>query len=97
MSDLTLTPLPDPPCGATAPDGQACPSDSTVVVAAEWPTNYSMAVWRCDDHVGASVEAARRHSTDAVITVTPLAIADQPAEPTPEPPTTPNRSLRLIR
>jgi hypothetical protein len=96
MSDLTLPPLPDPPCGATAPDGQACPSDSTVVVAVEWPTCYAMAVWRCHDHAGASVEAALRHNADAVITVTPLAITDQATEPAPDPPTT-KRSLRLIR
>jgi hypothetical protein len=56
-----------------------------------------MAVWRCHDHAGASVEAAFRYSADAVITVTPLAIVDQAAEPGPEPPITAKRSLRLIR
>jgi hypothetical protein len=99
MSDPT--PLPNPGCGATAPDGEACPSDSTVVVAAEWPTGYpthSMAVWRCNDHVGESVEAALRTSPDAVITVTPLAIADQAAEqPAPEQPASTQRSLHLVR
>jgi hypothetical protein len=99
MSDLSA--LPNPGCGATAPDGEACPSDSTVVVASEWPTGYpmySMAVWRCNDHVGESVETALRISPDAVITVTPLAIADQAAEqPAPEPPAPTQRSLHLVR
>jgi hypothetical protein len=97
MTDLTLPPLPNPPCGATAQDGQACQNDATVVVASEWPTGYAMAVWRCHDHAGASVEATLRYSTEAVITVTPLAIADQAAQPTPEPPVTAERSPRLIR
>jgi hypothetical protein len=74
-----------------------CPCESTVVVAAEWPTGYSMAVWRCDGHVGASVEAARRYSRDALVTVTPLALLDQPPEPAPEPPAPTERSLRLVR
>jgi hypothetical protein len=75
-----------------------CPHDSTVVVAAEWTTGYSMAVWRCQHHVGASVEAALRHSTDAVVTVTPLACFDEAAEPAPEPPpATTERTLRLLR
>jgi hypothetical protein len=97
MSDHTLTPLPDPPCGATTPGGDMCPSDSTLVVAAEWTTGYSMAVWRCHAHVGASVEAALRYSGDAVVTVTPLTRLDQEAEPAPEPPTTGEPPLRLIR
>jgi hypothetical protein len=94
MSDIT--PLPNPGCGATAPDGEACPSDSTIVVAAEWPTGYpmhSMAVWRCRDHVGESVETALRISPDAVITVTPLTSADH----APEPPAPTRRSLHLVR
>jgi hypothetical protein len=63
-------------------------ADSTVVVAAEWTTGYSMAVWRCHGHVGKSVEACLRHSSDAVVTVTPLTrlAQEQEAEPTPEPP-----------
>jgi hypothetical protein len=74
-----------------------CPHDSTAVVAAEWPTGHSMAVWRCHGHVGASVEATLRHSGDAQVTVTPLALLDQPAEPAPEPPAPTERSLRLVR
>jgi hypothetical protein len=97
MANPTLPPLPDPPCGATMPDGQPCPHDSTVVVAAEWTTGYSMAVWRCHDHVGASVEATLRYSGDAVVTVTPLARFDEATEPAPEPPPTGERSLRLLR
>jgi hypothetical protein len=55
-------------------------------------------VWRCDDHVGESVETALRTSPDAVITVTPLAIADQAAEqPAPEQPAPTQRSLHLVR
>jgi hypothetical protein len=98
MTDLS--PLPNPGCGATAPDGEACPSDSTVVVASEWPTGYPMhsrAVWRCNDHVGESVETALRISPDAVITVTPLTNADQAPEPAPEPPAPTQRSLQLVR
>jgi hypothetical protein len=95
MSDFT--PLPNPSCGAALPDGTVCPSDSAVMVASEWPTGYSMAVWRCHGHVGASVEAALRHSDDAIITVTPLAIIDQPPEPAPELPATTERTLRLVR
>jgi hypothetical protein len=94
MSDLT--PLPHPPCGATSPDGDTCPSDSTVMVASEWPTGYSVAVWRCHDHVGASVETALRLHADAVITVTPLALIDHD-EPTPDPSTTDQPPLRLVR
>jgi hypothetical protein len=66
------------------------------VVASEWPTGYALAVWRCDDHVGASVEAARRLSPDAVITVTPLATIDHD-EPTPDPATRDQPPLRLVR
>jgi hypothetical protein len=68
------------------------------VVASEWPTGYALAVWRCHSHLSASVEAALRHSNDAVVTVTPLALSDQTAEPpAPQPPTTTDRSLRLVR
>jgi hypothetical protein len=74
-----------------------CPSDSAVVVASEWPTGYAMVVWRCHDHVGASVEDALRYSADAIVTVTPLAQIDQPDDPAPEPPVPTERSLRLVR
>jgi hypothetical protein len=97
MSDHTLIPLPDPPCGATTPGGDMCPADSAVVVTAEWTTGYSMAVWRCPGHIGASVEACLRYSNDAVVTVTPLTMLAQQAEPTPEPPPPGERPLRLIR
>jgi hypothetical protein len=43
------------------------------------------------------VEAALRHSGDALVTVTPLALFDQAAEPAPEPPAPTERSLRLVR
>jgi hypothetical protein len=57
-----------------------------------------MAVWRCHGHVSASVEAALRHSNDAVVTVTPLALLNQTTgPPAPEPPMTTDRSLRLVR
>jgi hypothetical protein len=76
-----------------------------VIVASEWSTGYATAIWRCHDHIGASVEAALRLSPQAVITVTPLAALDDTtedtAEPTDEPspdsPTEDRPSLRLVR
>jgi hypothetical protein len=94
MSDLS--PLPDPPCGAVSPDGDPCPSDSAVIVAAEWPTGYSAAVWRCHAHLGESVEAAVRLSPGAVITVTPLATIGHPDEPSPDSPSGDRPPLRLV-
>jgi hypothetical protein len=94
MHDLTS--LPDPPCGDISPDGDTCPSESTVIVAAEWPTGYSVAVWRCHDHAGTSVDAALRLHADAVITVTPLTTIDR-NEPAPDSPTTGQPPLRLLR
>jgi hypothetical protein len=98
MSDHT--PLPNPTCGAIAPDGEACPSDSAVIVASEWPTGYATLIWRCPEHVGASVETALRLSPQSVITVTPLtAIDDTPEdtdEPSPDSPPPDRPPLRLI-
>jgi hypothetical protein len=74
MSDHT--PLPNPPCGAVAPGGDLCPSDSAVIIASEWPTGYATLIWRCPGHIGASVEAAHQLSPQSVITVTPLAAID---------------------
>jgi hypothetical protein len=108
-----LTPLPNPSCGAIAPDGQMCPSDSAAIIAAEWPTTgYATLTWRCDDHIGASVEAAHQLSPQSVITVTPLAAIDDTtdnsaadtaegsaqhaSDPTPDSPTAGRPTLRLI-
>jgi hypothetical protein len=100
MSDIT--PLPNPSCGATSPDGDPCPSDSTVIIASEWPTTgYATAIWRCPDHIGASVEAAHQLSPQSVVTVTPLAAIDDtpdhPDEPIPDSPTGDRPALRLVR
>jgi hypothetical protein len=108
-----LTPLPNPSCGAIAPDGEMRPSDSAAIIAAEWPTTgYATLIWRCDDHVGASVEAAHRLSPQSVITVTPLAAIDdttedtaedtaedsakRPGQPNPDAPTPGRPMLRLV-
>jgi hypothetical protein len=104
------TPLPNPSCGATSPDGDLCPSDSTVIIAAEWPTTgYATVIWRCPGHIGASVEAAHHLSPQSVITVTPLAAIDDttedtpddttehPDEPTPDASAGDRPSLRLVR
>jgi hypothetical protein len=104
MSDLS-PPLPNPPCGAISPDGDACPSDSTVIVASEWPTGYATAIWRCHGHLGESVEAAVQLSPHSVVTVTPLeaieniaaATAEPADEPNPDSPTGDRPSLRLVR
>jgi hypothetical protein len=99
MSDLSA--LPAPPCGAISPDGDACPSESAVIVASEWLTGYARAVWRCHGHLGASVEAALQVSPGAVVTVTPLAAIDHTDdhtdEPNPDSPTGDRPSLRLVR
>jgi hypothetical protein len=96
----TSPPLPSPPCGAVSPEGEACLSDSAAIVASEWPTGYSMAVWRCADHVSASVEAALRLSPDAVVTITPLAAIDDTledtGEPSPDSPPPDRPPLRLV-
>jgi hypothetical protein len=98
MSDLT--PLPDPPCGAITPDGEACPSDSAAIIASEWPTGYATLIWRCPEHIGASVEAALRLSPQSIITVTPLTAiddtAEDTAEPSPDPPPPDRPPLRLV-
>jgi hypothetical protein len=80
-----LTALSNPSCGAISLDGGLCLSDSTVIVASEWPTGYATAICRCQDHVGASVEAALRISPQAVITVTPLVANEDTAANTDEP------------
>jgi hypothetical protein len=90
------TPLPDPPCGAISPDGDPCLSDSTVIVAAEWPTGYSAAVWRCISHIGESVEAVVQLNPGAVVTVTPLATIGDPDEPSPDSPPRDQPPLRLV-
>jgi hypothetical protein len=99
MSDIT--PLPNPACGAVAPDGEACPSDSAAIIASEYPTGYATLVWRCPGHVGASVETALQLSPQSVVTVTPLtAIDDTPedtGEPTPDSPPPEHPPLRLVR
>jgi hypothetical protein len=104
MSDHT--PLPNPSCGAISPDGDLCPSDSTVIIASEWPTTgYTTAIWRCPAHIGASVEAAHHLSPQSIVTVTPLAAIDDTPEdsaehtdePTPGSPTAGRPPLRLVR
>jgi hypothetical protein len=79
-----LTPLPNPSCGAVSTDGELCPSDSAVIIASEWPTGYAAVIWRCQDHIGASVDAAVRLSPQSVVTVTPLAAIDNTAGNTGE-------------
>jgi hypothetical protein len=103
MSDLT--PLPNPSCGAVAPDGDLCPSDSAVIIASEWPTGHATLIWRCPHHIGASVEAAFGLSPQSVITVTPLAAidtttddtAEHTKEPSPDSSAEDRPALRLIR
>jgi hypothetical protein len=77
-----------------------------VIIASEWPTTgYATAIWRCPDHICASVETALHLSPQSVITVTPLAAledtpddtADHPDEPTPDSPTADRPALRLVR
>jgi hypothetical protein len=106
MSDLT--PLPNPSCGAVAPDGDLCPSDSAVIITSEWPTGYATLIWRCPDHIGTSVEAAHQLSPQSVITVTPLTAidtmedttedtAEHTEEPTPDASAEDRPALRLVR
>jgi len=95
MSDFT--PLLDPPCGAISPDGNMCPSDSTVMVVSECPTGYVTMVWRCHEHLAGSVETAIRVSRDAVVTVTPLAIIDRTNAPSPDSATSGQPPLRPVR
>jgi hypothetical protein len=83
MSDLS-PPLPNPSCGAVAPDGDLCPSDSAVIIASEWPTGYATLIWRCPHDIGASVEAAYHLSPQSVITMTPLAAIDTTTDDTAE-------------
>jgi hypothetical protein len=95
-----LSPLPSLPCGAISPGGDTCPSDSAAIVASEWPTGYAAAIWRCHDHIGASVEAALRLAPQAIVTVTPLTAIDHTDdhtdEPSPDSPTGDRPSLRLV-
>jgi hypothetical protein len=86
-------PLPDPPCGATLPDGDYCPSPSAAIVAAEHSTGAAVLLWRCQDHIGASVDHFVRACPDAVITVTPLTVA----EPAPPPDSPHGGPLRLVK
>jgi hypothetical protein len=80
--------------------GAKFPSDSTAIVASEWPTGYATAIWRCHNHVGASVEDALRLSPHAVLTVTPLTAIDHTDyytdEPSPDSPPGDRPSLRLV-
>jgi hypothetical protein len=70
-----LIPLPDPPCGAALPDGSSCPAASTAVVTAEHPAGRVLLAWTCPDHIAPSVEASVRSCPDAIVAVTPLALA----------------------
>jgi hypothetical protein len=94
MSNPTPT-LPDPLCAATLPDGSYCPSPSTVTVAADHPTGSSLLLWRCDEHITPAVDTCVHTCPDAIITITPLAITDQPPPQPPEPPAKPQ--LHLVR
>jgi hypothetical protein len=80
-----------------------------VIIASEWPTGYATVIWRCPDHIGASVETAHQLSPQSVVTVTPLTAIDDTTEhttentaehtdePNPNPPTGARPSLRLLR
>jgi hypothetical protein len=89
-------PLPDPPCGATLPDGGDCPGATTATITAEHPTTgYAMMVWRCLDHIGAAADTLARTCPDSVITATPLEAATP--SPQPDPPAShPKRPLHLV-
>jgi hypothetical protein len=87
-----LIPLPDPPCGATLPDGSYCPSASSAIVAVEATYGSSLLVWRCLEHIAAAVDANVRSWPEAVITVTPLTAA----EPSPQPDPPARRPLCLV-
>jgi hypothetical protein len=85
--------LPDPLCGATLPDGGDCPSPSTVTIAAEHPTGNALLVWRCGEHITPAVGTCVQTCPDSIVTVTPLALIEQPPPSEPAPPAKPQLHL----
>jgi hypothetical protein len=85
--------LPDPLCGATLPTGGDCSAASTVIIAAEHPTGNCLLVWRCREHITAAVDTCLQTCPDSQVTITPLAIIEQPPQPEPQPAAKPQLHL----
>jgi hypothetical protein len=68
---------PEPPCGATLPGRRDCPGTPAATITAEHPrTGHVIRLWRCRDHISATVDTLARTRPDAVITTTLLNTAN---------------------